>query len=223
MRKSSKTASIVNLIGIDGSGKSATAVAAAEQLTAIFVDSQVNVTDNDGLRRYRGGELIAHIAPEVEYLQPKAFMNRALELGSLASFMAARRTINAFHGPDLHISVRDPHRIDPALYAGVYGVPILRRLSPFERLRFFNSLTIARPADLVLQLSVDPNEAVLTSDVDFDRHEGMAQLATAADELPQLAKAYRALHGSRYESVDGQRPETTSNVVNHLCSIINNR
>ena len=89
MRKTSK-APLITFMGIDGSGKSSTAVEAAETLTSIFTGLPVHVTDSNGLQIFYSGEQVAHIAPEIESLEPTANMGRINQIAHLASFAIAR-------------------------------------------------------------------------------------------------------------------------------------
>lgn len=208
------------LVGIDGSGKSTTAHASAKLMSETFQNLPVRVTDNDGIYDYYQGIWVTRYAEELEGLQSDRDMGRIRQLAHLAAFTVGRRAINSFHHSGLHISVRDPHRIDPAIYAGIYKVPVVGKLPPAQRFEIFNRLTLARPFDAVIELALDPQYADLKNDRDRDMHESYHNLYVAAEELPIMKKLYSERYGSMQAEITAQQPLTTDNVVNALCSIV---
>jgi hypothetical protein len=122
-------------------------------------------------------------------------------------FALARRLITGrVEESSLHISVRDPHRIDPALYASAYGLWGVAKLTPEGRLRLFDRLTWAPYANSIIHLQADAVDVKLGGDL--GPHETPEKLELAAKDLPVLLETYKRLYGGVVVEIPGLTSET---------------
>lgn len=134
--------------GLDGSGKSTAARATAFALSAAHPRAKIAVTDSTGRYLFCGGKVVSHRVQHLYKLKP-GHDGSALKTGrEILAYGLSRRLINSpghfgVGDAELLISVRDPHRIDPAAYAKIYGWQWLSAMSPQRRLRTLDAVTVS--------------------------------------------------------------------------------
>lgn len=198
---------LVLIEGIDGSGKSTTGYQVAENLSKAHPRAGIHLTDSTGLYAFRHGVLAEHRYSQLSRLEPRGTMSTLSSVAHLGAFAVARRSIDGrVRESDLHISVRDSHRIDPALYASAYGLWGVARLAPERRLDLFDRLTWAPYASSIVYLQADVDAVKL--DGERDPHETHEKLEMAASELPALIRAYQDLSGGHIAEIKALTPET---------------
>jgi len=206
--------------GIDGSGKSTAALRAAELLSSTYPESSVKVVDSSGVHKFARGELTETGWDRIEGIIPKATHSKLRSIAQLGAFTTARRMVEGWlsGSSDLVVSVRDPFRIDPALYATVYEIPGLRRMDLAGRLRFFNRFAMAPHPASVVMLEVDSDVArTKLNSPALDYHETGEKMAAVAEQLPVAVSEYARLYGCGIAQVKAlQGWETASNVAAQL-------
>lgn len=209
--------------GIDGCGKSTAGFEAAEMLSRNYPASRIKLVDSSGVYRFANGELTSQAWQTMKNVIPKAASSRLTSITKLGAFTAARRVAEGIASgrADLTISIRDPFRIDPSVYAIAYGLPRLKSMDTAARLRFFNHFTLApHPSDIVM-LDVDAEQAQMKvnnrlaehTDADIDFHETPGRQAAALAELPRTIDQYAWLYGSAISRITALRPSTSDEVA----------
>lgn len=207
-------APLVIIGGLDGSGKTTAAQHTARALSGEYPRKRIVVTDSTGMWRFQQGALVEHGAAQLEHHKPMTGASRLRAAVDLGAFTLGRRKLNAraVSDADLVISVRDPHRIDPALYAGIYGPSVLKKLPPHRRLALFGAFTRTSPADAVVHLELPFEDArdarVARNDVGMQPHETTQNLRIVADELPEMMAAYGSLFGAACITAAAMQPQT---------------
>jgi hypothetical protein len=209
---------LVFIEGLDGAGKSTTAQQAAQDLSQSYPTSRIHVTDSTGLYAFRNGELTSHRFERLPNLEPHRSMSPVNAAAHLIGFTLGRRFIDGqVAGTDLHISVRDSHRIEPAVYASVYGFSAFGRISPERRLSLLDVLTCSPYANSVIHLQANPNDIEQTmttnGNVMNDPHETREKLDIVAHELPRVIGAYERLYGARVDEIEALTAKTTDEVA----------
>lgn len=200
------------LEGVDGTGKSTLAHEMALHLTEIHPAAVIRVTDSNGRFTFRNGESPDHTFHNLEHLKPSPDDGRVAAITHLGLFTLGRRLINARPGAvDMLISVRDPHRIDPAAYMAVYG-GALGRLSPQARLQILDLTTAAPYADAIVHLHASENTLPMLTPL-TSPHEAPEHLDTLTQEIPRIVGAYSRLYGTRVYDIPARTSATTGLVV----------
>lgn len=203
--------------GVDGTGKSTLALEMALHLTKIHPTAIIRVTDSNGRFTFRNGENTDHTFRNLEHLKPLPDDGRLAAIMHLGSFTLGRRLINAKPGEaDMLISVRDPHRIDPAAYMAVYG-GALSRLSPKTRLQILDLTTAAPYADAIVHLHASENTLPILTPL-TSPHEAPEHLDTLTREIPRIVDAYSRLYGTPVYDIPARTPATTGLVVTATAS-----
>lgn len=211
--------------GLDGSGKSTSAQAAAQNLSELYPKRSIAVTDSSGFYNYRSGELTDHRYRFIADLKPGVTSSRLESMVRLGAFTLSRQAMDykGMLGADLLISVRDSHRIEPSTYAKIYAGP-LGRLSTRQRLTIFDRLSHSPPADSIIHLQADA-EVALTNVIqrDFtavDPHESPRNMELVAKELPRVINEYGRLFGAHIFEVEGLQPSTCNTITSSLEPIV---
>lgn len=205
--------------GVDGCGKSTAAIKAAELLSSNYPHSSVKVVDSSGVYKFKAGEAVKKSWANLDRLIPKAGQSKVGSITSLGAFTTARRLAEGWvsGASDLVISVRDPFRIDPSVYALVYGLPHVRRLDIAGRLRFFNRLTLAPHPVNIVMLEADSRQTRANLDSrPLDYHETGERMSEIASELPATLDQYCQLYGTGISRVAALRASTADNVAAEL-------
>jgi hypothetical protein len=197
--------------GVDGSGKTKTAHGVAQVLGEQYPNARIQVADSSGVVVYRNGETIAKRFGWLESMEPRSNVSHPRMLAQLVGFTAVRRAAN-IGSTDLLLSARDPHRINPAVYAKIYIPELFGRLSAAARLALFDHLTYAPPADRIIHLQT-PDAAMpaivgLPEGVEVDPHETPEKMAIALYELPLVLSAYMHSFGTPVSEVAALTPTT---------------
>lgn len=218
MQTMKERAPLVIIGGLDGSGKSTTAQGAAATLSSAYPERRITVTDSNGIYTYHTGNLIDHRSAELEQRKPVTGTSRMRAAFDLGIFAMQRRALNvrASANSDLVLSVRDPHRIEPALYAGIYGPSRIKELSPYRRLQVIDRVVRLRPAAAVVYLDSSVDTAREARDARQDEtmqpHETTQNLQIVADELPYMLGAYSELFQAKGITVAAMQPQTIDQV-----------
>lgn len=212
-----RTSRRVVIEGIDGTGKSTTAHEAALQLSDAYPDTPIRVADSNGVSSFRGGERTHQAASWLIDLEPTAEQSKLRALGQLGVFTAVRQLTEAagYRPNTLTIGVRDPFRVDPAVYAGIYGLNKIGDISPQARLKLFNTLAVAPHPDAIIHLIGD-TETAHSNTHERDMvcsHETREAMGKIACELTDVLGAYEQLYGSPVTTVDALTPTTTSDAA----------
>lgn len=204
--------SIALLEGLDGSGKSTTAQAVAQNISENRPEARIAVADSTGLYLYHCGRLLVHQYGGLLDLEPHSNQGRTSTLAHLGAFALGRKLVDyqGMKRSDLLISVRDPHRVEPASYSAVYS-PLLGKLSTGQRLTVFDAITRAPYAAAIIRLDVPLAAArthIDTNETGFDPHETTEKLAFMAGELPRVIDVYRQRFGAVVTELEGLQPTT---------------
>lgn len=201
--------------GLDGSGKSYTALHTAQNLSELYPKSRISVADSTGLYDYRAGQVVRHCFGRLAEIEPSVGQGRLQTTARLGAFTVARKLIDVqgLRRSDLLISVRDPQRVDPATYSPIYHPGIFGKLSAVQRLGIFDRLTQARYPDAIVDLIVSPERAAVLMEQRAEAsspHETPANMETLARELPDVLHAYTELYGVPVVEVEGALAQTVS-------------
>ena len=205
------------VIGIDGSGKSTAAHAAARLLSIEHPESDIRVADSTGLAYYGAGEITSKRFEGLDRIEPEGTSSKLMTMLRMGSFTLLRQFMESevAHAPNsLTIGVRDPFRIDLAAYLPIFlGDKISP--SPERRLKLFNKFTRAIHPSTIAFLNVDPRVAHANT---LDRtvanaHETPEKIQRAADDFPKILDTYRELYGTPYRPVDALTPTTADEIA----------
>lgn len=219
MKLAESSNSLVRIEGLDGCGKSQTAIEAAQKLSEFYPKSKIGVSDSTGLSVYTQGELIIHTYKNIERLEPRKDQSALGKIAYLGAFTLGRRIAdyNGIRQTDLLIGVRDPHRIEPAAYSAVYS-QAMRKIPPLRRLKIFDRLTDAPYADTLIRLhaSAGAVQENIHKRAAVDPHETAEKLTVIAEELPLILGGYAKLFGSKLHEVEGLCTDTTDSVAESI-------
>jgi thymidylate kinase len=202
---------------IDGTGKSTAAKDAAMSLSDSYRKRNIRVVDSDGVYDYRGGKLKHQGWSWMESLEPHQEKSRLLSAAKLGLFTLTRRAAEAqlSDRPDLVIGVRDPFRIDPAIYSTVFGPSFLKTMSSGVRLILFDYFTTAPHPDMIVNLHSDPHDArpVAGANGQLDSHETPEKLQLVHEEMQEVLGSYGRLFASQVVIVEALRLDTSDQVA----------
>jgi len=212
-----KRGNVIIIEGLDGSGKSTAALEAALMLSEQYPEASIDVADSSGLHQFREGRQSDSKFEFVGDQKPTKEMNKLRAAAHLIGFLLVRQHMNNVGAhSDVLISVRDPDRIDPALYAGAYLSSMLGKLSLENRLKLFDALAIGPHADAVVLLETDLKDVqakIISRGEANEPHETPEALAKVALELPQSVGLYSELFDANIYSVRGLRPNSSARVA----------
>lgn len=210
--------------GLDGSGKSTTALESAKILSDQFPKLRISVTDSTGLYKFKNGKLRSRRFSTIGDSKPRQDQNRLQRAAQAFKFARLRRHVNRVgEKADLLISVRDPDRLDPALYASVYASALMDHVGMKTRLQFFDRLTHAPHASAIILLQTSAVAATQhitgrdrEQEQELDPHETPVLLEKLREELPEAVHTYERLFGAAALEVDGLRESTIEEVTSLL-------
>lgn len=211
----------VIIAGLDGTGKSYAAQEAARNISGVYPERTIAVTDSTGFYEFRAGDLTDHRYSRIVDLKPDVNSSKLGSMASLGAFTLSRKVMDyrGMLGSDLLLSVRDSHRIDPATYARVYAGPI-GKLSTTRRLAIFDRLSHSPPAETIIHVRVDAQVAIARvqnrDNATVDRHETPANMGLLAEELPAAVEGYARLFGAHVFDVEGLTNSTVDEITGFL-------
>lgn len=205
------------VIGIDGSGKSTAAHAAARLLSIEHPESDIRVADSTGLAYYGAGEITRKRFEGLDKIEPAGKSSKLETVVRMGSFTLLRQFMESeyAHSPNsLTIGVRDPFRIDLAAYLPIFlGDKVSP--SPERRLKLFSKFTRAIHPSTIAFLNIDPQVAhANTTDREVaNTHETPEKIQRAADDFPHILDTYRELYGVPFNSIEALTPTTADEVA----------
>jgi len=205
------------VIGIDGSGKSTAAHAAARLLSMEHPESDIRVADSTGLAYYGAGEITNKRFENLDKIEPEAKSSKFETILRMGSFTLLRQFMEQSYGhqPDtLTIGVRDPFRIDLAAYLPVFlGDKVSP--SPEKRLKLFHSLTRAIHPSTIAYLDVDPQVAHANTQgrEAANAHETPEKIQRAAEDFPNILTTYQRLYGTPVNMVEALTPTSAEQIA----------
>lgn len=215
-----RRAPLVIFEGIDGSGKSQTAHESASNMTSSYRDKQLRLIDGDGVYVYRNGEVVAREYIGIDRLKHRQTSSRLGSLALAGAFTLARRYLEhksrASQDDDLTLAVRDPYRIDPAVYSGVFSPAILGRLGASTRLRLFDrfSPTGYYPEHIIyLRAESSVAESAIGERSFVDYHENAADLHILSEEFSQVLCDYSRLFDRTVSTIDAHTVATADSTT----------
>ena len=212
MPRSHENFNRVVVTGVDGSGKSTAAHESARLLSQAYPSSDIRVVDSTGLSHYQGGEITLSRFAGLEKIEPAQKASKIETVTRMAGFTAARQFIEFgwSHKPNsLTIGVRDPFRVDPAVYAPIF-MGERAQVSAERRLRVLNALTMAAHPAVVALLKVDVDQAYNNAAVrEFvNTHETPEKIIQAAQEFPRVLETYHQAYDAPYVEINALKPNS---------------
>lgn len=205
---------------IDGSGKTTTAIGAAQKLSEAYSSSTIKVVDSNGVYFYRNGNLEGRHMENLANLEPHQNSSKIVKIAKLGAFTVGRRMADSIltGNADLVVSVRDPFRIDPATYSPIYMPSIFKRFTTESRLRLFDKLTWAPHPQEIIHLHADASSVLsnLNERPQKDEQDTPENLQYAVNELGLVIQGYQRLFGSKAVNVEALKPQTIDEVAEHI-------
>lgn len=208
----------VAVIGIDGSGKSTTGHESAQLLSEIYPNTDIRVADSNGLSYYLNGKVVQQRFPKMREMLPTPSSPKIEKIVRIGSFLLSRQYSEQFFGKTnngLTISIREPFRIDPAVYLPIYGPEILRSLSPERRLKLFHHLTTACHPKMIGYLETNSDIALknIEDRGDLDEHETPEGMRAIEDDLNKILALYSQLFQTSIKSIPALTPTSSSELA----------
>lgn len=212
MPRSHQNFNRVVVTGVDGSGKSTAAHESAKLLSRAYPESDIRVVDSTGLSHYQEGEVAATRFSGLEQIEPAQQASRIETVARMAGFTASRQLVEFgwSHKPHtLTIGVRDPFRVDPAVYAPIF-MGERAQVSAERRLRVLHALTVAAHPAIIALLKVNVDEAYQNTTVrDFmNSHETPEKIIQASHEFPRVLESYHDIFGVPSVEINALRPNS---------------
>lgn len=212
MQRLHKNFNRVVVTGVDGSGKSTAAHESARLLSHAYPSSDIRVVDSTGLSHYQSGEVTLSRFSGLERLEPTQKASKVETIARMAGFTAARQLVEFgwAHKPNsLTIGVRDPYRVDPAVYAPIF-MGERADISAQRRLKLLNSFTLAAHPAVVALLKVDVVQAYDNTAVrEFvNTHETPQKIIQAAEEFPRVLDSYHTEFGVPSIEINALKPNS---------------
>lgn len=215
--KETETPTRAVVTGIDGSGKSTAAHAAARLLSMEHPESDIRVADSEGLTQYLAGDVVRRRFERLASLEPGEESGKLMTMLRMGAFTVLRQQMEQQFSHNKHsltIGVRDPYRVDLATYMPIFLGDRAPK-DPRTRLQLLNKLSSAQHPDSIAYLGVDPTAAHGNTQArDTNNiHETPAKLKQAAEEFPVVLDAYQQLNGVPHSTIDALTPHTAEAIA----------